>query len=316
MNNNYSLAEFLNSTKMSPYQNAVNTSSNSLLKDLAKEEAYAKLISKDAPLYDSSLEVLPGMVGVTRRAIASTLPKNPYFTVYHGTSPANKKSIIENGIKTEFTGKEGTLTNKALNGTEANDLSKGLAFTTTSKWDAARYAASHDTKTGARIDSSSPAWDQIKKLGRQINSYVTDKGIVTMTLPNSAYRTEVLNPEAATLLSNISTKEIANKIPDKYKTLQDLPLGLSSTFSPYVAAAGFGKDKVFKMDIPSKYIKGAKDYVTPTSKEFIPYQETLIAKDALANKLYAADKNLDIVKKAAAHNLVNDSLRYAGDVKK
>ena len=300
------LASKYNSEKQS-YKDAV--LSNQILLSLAKEDAMNKLIDSDKQLYDSSLDVIPGLGSLSIKAIGKVIPKAPHFTVYHGTSPSGKASIQDSGLLTKYTGQEGTLTNKALEDTNANELSKGLAFTTSSKWDAARYAASHDPLTNNRIDSSSSIIDQTKKFGRQVKSYITDDGIVEMTLPNNMYRHEVLNPEASLLLSPSFKNIPADGIPSKYQQLQSVPDFASSSVNSVVAANGFGKDKVFSVDIPSNFIKGSKNYSIPTSKDSLAYGEFLSDKEELARKLNDVTKNLDISKRIATHSAINNSLK-------
>lgn len=262
--------------------------------------------SVDKPLYDSSLEIIPGLTNLINRTVGKILPKDSYFTVYHGTSPDIKSKIVANGLQTKYTGLEDTLTRNALGNTVTGDMSKGLVFTTSSKWDAARYAASHDPTMGKRIDNTSPISDQIKKLSRQIKSYVTDDGIVTMILPNNMSKYEVLNPEAALLISDKFKTLPINSVPNKYISLQRAPKGLTNM----VAAEGFGKDKVFIADIPSKYVKGSKDYQLPVTGDSIPYYETLANRDELARELNDAVKRLDIAKRIATHTAVNEALQY------
>jgi hypothetical protein len=262
----------------------------------------------DKPLQDSSLDMLTPLGAVTR-GLGRIIPKeNLLTTVYHGTSPASKQQILDNGISASFTGQDGTLTDKALSGTTAGDASKGLVFTTESKWDAARYAASHDPKTGDRVDNTSPIYDQFLKLGRQIKSYVANDGIIKMNLPGHMTTNEVLNPEFRSLLE---LNKAGASVPEKYQYIQNMPGLISNNVATTYGNIGFGSDRVFANNIPTKYIVGSKDYnpystgLGTIDANTIDYLTQKYGSLDLAQRVINNEKAIGIVKRGVYHHTLS-----------
>lgn len=215
---------------------------------------YAKYIAsktqledEDKPLQEASFDVLPLAVS----KMSKFIPSGNRITVYHGTSPATKERILETGLAARYSGEPGTLTAKALEGTEAGELSKGAVYTTTSKWDAARYAASH-AENGTRVDNTASVPEQLRKLGRQIKAYVTSDGIVEAALPMTYKSSEIWNPEFRAIV-----QAGVDELPSKYAGLADRSEAIRTIYGN----VAFGNDRVFRSDIPTRYLVGSKDYV-------------------------------------------------------
>ena len=207
-----------------------------------------RLENEDLPLREASFDVLPVVVSKA----AKLLPSSNRISVYHGTSPVAKDQILETGLAARYSGEPGTLTAKALEGTEAAEASKNAVYTTTSKWDAARYAASH-TANGSRVDNTASIPEQLAKLGRQVKAYVTSDGIVEASLPMAYKASEIWNPEFRAIVNSGT----ADALPSKYVGLANNSESARLTYGN----VAFGNDRVFRADIPTKYIVGSKDYI-------------------------------------------------------
>lgn len=168
-------------------------------------------------------------------------------TIYHGTSPENKKEILQNGLQGQYTGQVGSATGNVLNGTIQGEDSKNKVFTTSSKWGAAKYAASH-TKDGNRIIGASPIKDQLVVFPRAVKAYVTNDGIIKARLDKDFQKHEILNPE----LKSFVDPNYGNLRPET----QMAPQGIKN----FMATKMFGNDKVYNKDIPSYMINGGRNY--------------------------------------------------------
>ena len=180
------------------------------------------------------------MIIPIKKIILESLQGQGSIRVYHGTSPEYKEDILQNGMKISRAGKGNDSSIKKLD-KDIQDVSGNRNYTTTSKFQAASYAAQHDN--GQRL---SP--DQIKG-SKTLKSLATNDGIVQMDIPKSFdQKHRVINPEYATIMS---------KAKD----------GIIPTIKAMRAGGAFKNDRVYNKDIPTEFIKGSKNY-NPNSEAY------------------------------------------------
>ena len=157
---------------------------------------------------------------------------------------------------------------------DIQDVSGNRNYTTTSKFQAASYAAQHDN--GQRL---SP--DQIKG-SKTLKSLATNDGIVQMDIPKSFdQKHRVINPEYATIMS---------KAKD----------GIIPTIKAMRAGGAFKNDRVYNKDIPTEFIKGSKNY-NPNSKAYTtPVQDSSVRNSAVRGRTKKIRNNEKYVAKAKA----------------
>ena len=204
---------------------------------------------------------------------------NNSIRVYHGTSPGYKEDILQNGMKISRAGKGNDSSIKKLD-KDSQNISGNRNYTTTSKFQAASYAAQHDN--GQRL---SP--DQIKG-SKTLKSLATNDGIVQMDIPKSFdQKHRVINPEYATIMS---------KAKD----------GIIPTIKAMRAGGAFKNDRVYNKDIPTEFIKGPKNYnpnseayKTPTNQTN-PLRDSSVRNSAIRGRTKKIRNNEKYVAKAKA----------------
>ena len=180
------------------------------------------------------------MIIPIKKIILESLQGQGSIRVYHGTSPEYKEDILQNGMKISRAGKGNDSSIKKLD-KDIQNVSGNRNYTTTSKFQAASYAAQHDN--GQRL---SP--DQIKG-SKTLKSLATNDGIVQMDIPKSFdQKHRVINPEYATIM---------NKAKD----------GIIPTIKAMRAGGAFKNDRVYNRDIQTEFIKGSKNY-NPNSEAY------------------------------------------------
>lgn len=231
-------------------------------------------------------------------------------TVYHGTSPVNKKRIQAEGLLKYHTGAENSATNilKSID-QDTYDKSLDKTYTTNSRWSAAKYAGSH--LNGERITGLSDPIDILKTIPNTFKSYITGKGIVKMRIPKDFInKNEVLNPELKSKLD---------------PTLQPIEVQFAPNFIrnyiiPRTGVNLFGSDRVFKDNIPTNFISGSKDYNTNTTlngngiksniKDKIGAPESKYSK--IKNNFAMRGSNVRVRRLRSNANLVNNGLNAVG----
>ena len=149
--------------------------------------------------------------------------------VYHGTSPEYKEEILKNGMNISKAGTGNTSISKLDKNIQ--DVSGNKNYTTTSRFQAASYAAQH--KNGKRL-----APDQISGLDT-LKNYITGKGIVTMDIPKGFdAKHKTINPEYA-------------------ENMKQAKSGFIGTLKALKAKNAFKDDRVYNKDIPTSFIKGS-----------------------------------------------------------
>jgi hypothetical protein len=193
------------------------------------------------------------MIIPIKKIILEGLNNSNSIRVYHGTSPEYKEDILQNGMRISRAGKGNDSSIKKLD-KDIQDVSGNRNYTTTSKFQAASYAAQHDN--GLRL---SP--DQIKG-SKTLKSLATNDGIVQIDIPkNFDQKHRVINPEYATIMS---------KAKD----------GIIPTIKAMRAGGAFKNDRVYNKDIPTEFIKGSKNY-NPNSEAYkIPTNQTNPLRDS------------------------------------
>ena len=180
------------------------------------------------------------MIIPIKKIILEGLNNSNSIRVYHGTSPEYKEDILQNGMRISRAGKGNDSSIKKLD-KDIQDVSGNRNYTTTSKFQAASYAAQHDN--GQRLNP-----DQIKG-SKTLKSLATNDGIVQMDIPKSFdQKHRVINPEYANIMS---------KAKD----------GIIPTIKAMRAGGAFKNDRVYNKDIPTEFIKGSKNY-NPNSKAY------------------------------------------------
>ena len=213
------------------------------------------------------------MIIPIKKIILEALQGQNSIRVYHGTSPEYKEDILQNGMKISRAGKGNDSSIKKLD-KDIQDVSGNRNYTTTSKFQAASYAAQHNN--GQRL---SP--DQIKG-SKTLKSLATNDGIVQMDIPKSFdQKHRVINPEYATIMS---------KAKD----------GIIPTIKAMRAGGAFKNDRVYNKDIPTEFIKGSKNY-NPNSKAYTtPVQDSSVRNSAVRGRTKKIRNNEKYVAKAKA----------------
>ena len=215
------------------------------------------------------------MIIPIKKIILEGLNNSNSIRVYHGTSPEYKEDILQNGMKISRAGKGNDSSIKKLD-KDIQDVSGNRNYTTTSKFQAASYAAQHDN--GQRL---SP--DQIKG-SKTLKSLATNDGIVQMDIPKSFdQKHRVINPEYATIMS---------KAKD----------GIIPTIKAMRAGGAFKNDRVYNKDIPTEFIKGSKNY-NPNSKAYTlptPVSNSPVRDSAVRGRTKKIRNNEKYVAKAKA----------------
>ena len=219
------------------------------------------------------------MIIPIKKIILEALQGQGSIRVYHGTSPEYKEDILQNGMRISRAGKGNDSSIKKLD-KDIQDVSGNRNYTTTSKFQAASYAAQHDK--GQRL---SP--DQIKG-SKTLKSLATNDGIVQIDIPKSFdQKHRVINPEYATIMS---------KAKD----------GIIPTIKAMRAGGAFKNDRVYNKDIPTEFIKGSKNYnpnseayKTPTNQTN-PLRDSSVRNSAIRGRTKKIRNNEKYVAKAKA----------------
>ena len=219
------------------------------------------------------------MIIPIKKIILESLQGQGSIRVYHGTSPEYKEDILQNGMKISRAGKGNDSSIKKLD-KDIQNVSGNRNYTTTSKFQAASYAAQHDN--GQRL---SP--DQIKG-SKTLKSLATNDGIVQIDIPKSFdQKHRVINPEYATIIS---------KAKD----------GIIPTIKAMRAGGDFKNDRVYNKDIPTEFIKGSKNYnpnseayKTPTNQTN-PLRDSSVRNSAVRGRTKKIRNNEKYVAKAKA----------------
>ena len=229
-------------------------------------------------------------------------------TVYHGTSPENKKRIQAEGLLKHHTGAENSATN-ILKSVDQDTYNKSLdkTYTTNSRWAAAQYAGSH--LNGERVTGLSDPIDILKTIPNTFKSYITGNGIVKMRIPKEfVNKNEVLNPE-------LKSKLDPNLQPIG---VQFAPNFIRNYIIPRVGVNAFGSDRVFKDNIPTNFISGSKDYNTNATlngikaniKNKIGTPESKYSK--IKNNFAMRGSNVRVRRLRSNANLANNGLNAVG----
>lgn len=169
-------------------------------------------------------------------------------TVYHGTTPDKKRSILSQGLKA--TSDKSAVNTKVLKDRSPDlyEKSMGKSYFTPSKLDAAGYAAGAEY----RPKGMEPG------LKHAVKSYITGKGIVKANLPTWKMDT-VRNPEV-----DMGFKNWVDGLPTEVRDLtpdKDLK-ALFNQVDRVVVVEG---------DTPTKYIKGGEDYSRAGAREIFDF---------------------------------------------
>ena len=201
-------------------------------------------------------------LGATGTGVGATIIKKTYDkgnltgreTLFHGTSKERAKKIKETGLLSKFTGSKGgnTEIHKNLD-RDIYEKSLGKVYLTPDKKIARAFAG--QTERGGILNLGP---QDMLDIQQKVNNPFDNSGVVKVKAPTWKMKV-VPNPEARGSFENFWKSQGI----DKSKLGKQEQRALKSAYDKYSKGT-----RVIEGDIPTRYIKGSKDYRRTSAKEF------------------------------------------------
>jgi hypothetical protein len=194
--------------------------------------------------------------------------------LYHGTDTESAKKILKEGLKGSQTGRSGSITKDVLekSNPKAYKDSIGKSFLAPKYHEGLSYAVQSQNRNV--LGRNAPRIEKFSDFGKVI------KADIPIWKPEFS-QNKILNPEIA-----------GETFDEWYKRISKNSLIPPTRTQARGAYNSFKRAYVHKGDIPTRYIKGGKNYAKATPREFLHYIKARPGKAALGAGIAAGGATL------------------------